>query len=216
MDRLPTELIDSIVCMVNQDVTYSSSPPVPFKIAPFARISRSWRNVAERYTFRDLTLKDDEDWEKFVEYMSHVERRNCLKKLTVMKLPGNTNGLEDDHWRSLARCLETVYAELDNWGEGFAVRRLDLRFPVHPVIAAAGDADHTKLRCEVPYTDLSKYFLKEFTLPVWPSIQNLWLYGDNHRISLIFFSKLANACPNLVSWRLDVDEYERLNPKLVQ
>lgn len=201
--------------MIKQDKDDSSSPSVISKIAPLATISRSLCDAVERHTFRSLTLKDDEDWNIFVRYMSHTARRRNLRSLDMMKPPGKPIGLGPDYWRSLASCLETVYVELDGWGEALALRILELCFPVHPVIAAARDKHRTKLRCGVPYVDLSQYFSEGFAIPTWNNIRELTIYGDNHRISLTFFTKMANACSSLISWRLYADEYERLNPKLV-
>jgi hypothetical protein len=199
MNRLPIELTDSIVCRFIQDEIDLSNSSV-CKFTSLATVSKVWRGIVERHTFRSLTLRNNKDWDTFVKYMSTVDRRRSLRSIIVERLPGQITGVSNDHWRNLARRLEIVYTELDGWGEAFAVRKLSLKFPFHPVLLKAKNLDKAILRCGIPYVDLSQYFSKDFTLPVWPSIQDVEFHGENHRISLVFFSKLANACPGLHSW----------------
>jgi hypothetical protein len=125
-----------------------------------------------------------------------------------------------EYWRRLANCVRDLYTELDGGVKDLAIWILNLHFPTHPVITNTNTLAHyhtaeVSMRCGVPYKDLSDYFPKDCTLPAWPTIQHLSYDGKEHRISTALFQKLANACPNLVSWSVEADEMERRCPELV-
>lgn len=205
MNHLPTEVVDKIVFQVS----------LQRRLAPLATISKLWRVNVEYHLFRSLYLRTRQDWDTFVQYMLSKERRKSVRQLGV-RLPGESN--ESLYWQGLATGLMTAFAELDSWGDDLAVVTLQVYFPSHPIIdltATEQEIDAALIQCGIPYTDLTDYFPKGYAIPVWHTVRRLAIWGNSHRVSVMFFRKWAKAYPNLVSWQLQAEETTRQHPELI-
>lgn len=201
MDRLPTEMIENIV--LNLDV----------KLAPFATISKKWCDIIEVRTFQSLYIGNEEDWTKLVDFISRGERKRRVKQihLEILELP---LGNGEDHWRGVATQIKQLYDELKAWGDDLAVNTITIFPPTHPSVDD-DMGENELMRLGVPYVDLTEYFPQDYGIPVLSTIRSLKLSGYSHRISTVFSLKLAEACPNLVSWSISGDEMERKDAELV-
>jgi hypothetical protein len=242
LDRLPVELIDGIVRFVSSTNPRIGYTPAQrkrddvkrelakrVKLAPLATISTEWQKIVESHLFSSLWI-ESEDWETFLELLARRERRKYVKYITLtisgsamsegLAFRGSVgtsrlSHLQQEHWQRLSDSVRTLYSELDSWGEDLAIVGLSLEFPKHPVIANADRYDQASIKSGIPYQDLSACFPPDFTLPEWPTVKKLSVRGNEHRVSTSFLWKLAKACPNLVSWRVEADELERLHADMV-
>lgn len=206
MDKIPTEVLENIIDCI---------PGKNLKLAPYASVSRQFRAVIERRTFKELCVRST-NLDPLAAALRHEPARRSYLKILSLKiaLPGQEAGcavkqLQDRVADSAAfsaavrKVLETLKTDDDDAAPPLEENALDLRF------RRIGDKT---MHCRCDYHDQAEILQAVADsgritlagadeLPLLPAVRSLGFMGSDKYICLpperAF--ELARRMPNLSS-----------------